>query len=199
MTPMNLALRRQRERLEQVMTVGLGLALADMAEQTQTSTFIATPQPRDYYQVQDLQVEEILATSPVLIQISPNRETRYDALLSGTGRAASTWTTNEIAIMALFLPPAAYSPIERNGKQLIPQEILELMGDAYRGAVIDVVMRDAVDGKIITAVRPLNDFADSVYTDTLGTVGRAVMVFEVKTQALHFSPQYSVASEQPLT
>lgn len=199
MTPMNLAERRQRERLEEVLNASLATRLAELAPLAGLDGLMAIPEPQDYWMVSDVAVEEVLATRPVLVQIFPQRETTYDKRLSGTGRVASTLQTTELAVMILFTELAGYPEVMRNGRAMAPRELLELMGDVYRGAALDAIMSGAVDGTVITEIYPSNNYADSVYTDSLGTVGRAVMVYQCKTQALHYSPHYDVAREQPLT
>jgi len=158
---------------------------------------IVAPAPSDYWIVDDPQLTELMLHSNVAVVISQVAATSYDMRLSGTGTIASMIVSVPIAVSILVGPPHGYPSIMARGRELVEREIRELIVDIYRAAAMDVLMRDAVDGRDIIEIRPSVDYADAVTSDTLGTLGRAVVEYTVRAQGVHPSPSYALTRELP--
>lgn len=173
----------------------LELELAETGHGLGLEGLLVTPRPEDYWVVRAVDIAELLLVSDVAITITTTQPTSYDARLSGTSRSASTIVRSAIAVSALIRQPVGFNAPMRRGRKLQLAELLEEAADVYRGAMQQVLLRDAVDGVVILDAFPESDFAESIVVDQLGTVGRAIVEFEITGEGRHPVPTYQLARE----
>ena len=185
--------RNIKRRLIHALSLGLPTQLAqDLADEGLDGVGVI-PTPEDFWDMTAPKIGEILAVRPIGVAISNTQATQYVSRQSGDNITASVIINARIAVVLVFSPPAGYPVLEREGRQLAQAEVLELLADIYRGAVLEVILRDAVDGESILEIFPNSDFADTITPDTTtGALGRAVLEFNITAQGLHPVPSYSL-------
>jgi len=191
-TPLRQLNRKMRERMIKALVTGLPTQLADDLLDEGLETIGVIPAASDYWDTIAPDMGNI-AMSNIVIAISNTQSTEYRTRLSGDSVTASVILTARLSVVALIRPPGAYPALTRNGRRLEQLEVLELMADVYRGAILEVLLRDAVDGESILEIFPVSDFADSITPDVnSGTLGRAVIEFETSGQGTHPAPSYAL-------
>jgi len=192
--------REVKERVADVMLGRLGIELAVdryATEHPALATLLIGPTPDDLWIVRNEDIDNLLIDRDVALVISTTDATTYDFNLSGTGQEASRIVTIPMSCGVLFKAPSSYTQITRRGRDLKLAEIVELMADIYRGAMIEVVCRDVVDGRVVLDARPLRDYSDTVWADTdAASYGRAIVEFEIKAQGAHPTPAYQIALKE---
>jgi hypothetical protein len=192
--------RAQKDRLVECLLWALPDRLAyDLAgEPAELAALTPVPTPDDYYVVKDADVAELLAHTDVAITISSSRPTTYPSRLTGTRRQASALTRSYVTITAHLRGPAAYATLLRRERQLREREILELMVDIYRGAVLSACLEHAIDGSTILEIAPISDYSEALGTTPDGGArGRATIELELSSHVHHPTPAYTLTREAP--
>lgn len=189
--PLRSLMRAQKDQIVKTLVNGLEAQLLLDATAEGLETIAAAPEAVDYWIIQAPQLKEILNHREAAVTISHTEATTYDIRLSGDAAGASMIATSYIAISLVFKRPGGYPALLRRGRTLVEAEIVELLADVYRGAILEVLLRDAVDGQTILEVMPVSDFADTIVEDDFdGALGRAILEFEITGQGAHPKPQY---------
>lgn len=200
MTPLERLVREQKDRVVETLVTQLPGKLADLLseEPAALAALVPTPQPADYWVVRALDVEQLLLHTDVAIVVSSSRATTYPTRLTGTRRAASLLTRSYLTITAHLRPAVAYAQIERRGRALRERELLELIADIYRGAILSTLLEWATDGAVILDVALTSDYSETLGSDaTDGARGRAAIEIELAGHASHSTPQYTLTREAP--
>lgn len=189
--------RLAKDRAVEVLLAHLSSALDQIAP-AELRALIATPAPADYWIVQEVDVADLMLHREVAVIVSTVQPTTYPTRLTGSGASASSLATMSLAVQILHWPPRGYAPIEERGRQLSEREVTERIADIYREAQQEVMMSALVDGRDVLECWPVSDYADSITADQLdGTLGRAVIEYEVRSQGQHPSPRYLTPRERP--
>ena len=163
-----------------------------------TRALILTPAPADYWIVQETSVADLMLHSEVAVVISHVAPTAYPTRLTGSGSSASSLATLSLAVQILHWSPRGYPTIEERGRDLSEREVVERIADIYRQAQIEVMLAACVDGRDVLECWPVSDYADSITADQLdGTLARAVIEYEIKSQGQHPSPRYTTPRTRP--
>jgi len=191
-TPLRKLNRGMRERLIKALVNGLPTQLIDDLTEEGLEYIGPLPVATDYWDITAPDLGK-MTSSDIAIAISNTQQTEYSMRLSGDAVTASVIVRARISVVALVKPPAGYPELMRNGRLMAQSEILELMADVYRGAILEVALRDAVDGETVLEIFPVSDFADTITPDTTaGALGRAVIEFEISGQGTHPAPSYAL-------
>jgi len=195
--PLRSMVRRQKSRIIETLIASLPLQLSIDATDEGVEGIIPTPEAPDYWMITTTSLPEVLNHREVAVIVAQVGTTDYPIRLSGDQISASMQTLARISVIIVFKRPAAYPLLERRGRQLLEVEITELMADIYRGAVLEVLLRDAVDGQDVLDVKIVSDFADSILSQEGDALGRAVLELELMGQGTHPQPQYRLPQESP--
>lgn len=190
--PLRSLMRAQKDQIVKTLVNGLEAQLLLDATEEGLESIAVAPEALDYWIIQAPQLTEILHHREVAVTISHTEATTYDIRLSGDAAGASMIATSYIALALIFKRPGGYPALMRRGRKLVEAEIVELLADVYRGAILEVLLRDAVDGLTILDVVPVSDLADTIIEDDFdGALGRAILEFEITGQGQHPQPQYT--------
>lgn len=189
--------RLAKDRAVEVLLAHLGAALDQIAP-AELRALIPTPAPADYWIIQEVDVADLMLHREAAVVISTVAPTAYPTRLTGSGSSASSLVTMSIAVQILHWPPRGYAPIQERGRDLSEREVTERIADIYRQAQQEVMLATMVDGRDVLECWPVSDYADSITADQLdGTLGRAVVEYEIRSQGQHPSPRYMTPRERP--
>lgn len=181
----------QKRRLEEVLYLGL----EEQIRVIDTEAIAPIPSRDDYWLTTGGDVEQIFGYTDCIVAIGQETPTEYLLNLTGTKDRDSSICQTNYRITLLFKQLATTEEITFQERKMRPLEIVDLMADIYRGAIIEIIDRDAVDGCVITEADIVSDFADTITIDNIGVTGRAVITISVRTQVERSTPAYNVARQ----
>jgi len=187
----------QRDRIVEALMAGLSTEILQLAAAEGLEDIIEVPEPSNYYIVGVNEFTQLVLHDKVAVVISPTRDTVYQQRLSGNGLRGSAITESYLAAAIVFPAVSGFTAVTRRGRPLGETELGAVLSSIYTGAMLEVLLRDAVDGQVILDLFPTRDYADSISSEQLPTVYRSVVELSVRGQGSHPHPQYQLARQAP--
>jgi len=190
MMHLNELVRAQKERIKQVLVDGLAQDLININD---INDILIAPSNDQYWITTGINPLDVIFNSNQAMIISQQTSASYPKRLTGNQAQSSVLTAITYAVSFIFKWPSATEPVTRLGEELRQFELIDLMADRYKGAMLTTLLRDAVDGVSILEIQLKSDWSDAIAYDSIGVIGRALLQFEVKSQALIPTSSYAVA------